>query len=182
MLLNRRTHPVRTTAAAGILAISALGLTACGDDTSGTETGADVEDIQEEGVEEEGVEEDAVVDPYVGLYDTAFYEDLDTYVGEEVTVSADVNEILSPMSFTIAGTEDTSVESLLIVSASEMNDLESGLAVEVTGTVHEAFDLPTVESEMDVDLDDELYSEWDGEPYIEATAVDTSVEVDTEDT
>lgn len=153
-----------------MFAVSALGLTACGgDDTAGPETGTDVEDIQEE---------DVAAGPYDGVYDSAFYEDIESYEGEEVTVSADVNEIISSTSFTIAGTEDTDVESLLVVSATEVSGLEPDLTVAVTGTVQKAFDLPTVEEDLGVDLDDPLYEAYDQEPYIEATMIDTSVPAD----
>lgn len=165
MALKHKTR--RASVTAGILAMSALGLTACNDDTAGPETGTDVEDIQEE--------DEAALDPYDGPYDTTFYDDIDSYVGEEVTVSADINEVITPSSFVIAGTEDTDVEPLLVVSADEVSGLEKDLTVAVTGTVHEAFDLTTVEEDLETDLDDDLYDAWDTEPYIEATSIDTSV-------
>ncbi|KQO02140.1 hypothetical protein ASF21_16070 [Arthrobacter sp. Leaf234] len=153
--------------------MAAFGLVGC-NSTSGTEEGADVEDI----VEEEPVVDEADAGPYDGVYDQGFYDDVDTYVGEEVTVSADVNEILSPMSFTIAGTDDTTVDALLVLHDTELPEVTAGLTVGVTGTVQEAFDLPTVEEEMGVDLDDAAFEDWDGEPYIEATSVDTSLDAD----
>ena len=160
-------------AALSIAPMAVVGLVGC-NSTSGTETGADVEDI----VEEEPVVEDSDAGPYDGVYDQGFYDDVDTYVGEEVTVSADVNEILTPMSFTIAGTDDTTVDALLILHDTELPEVTPGLTVGVTGTVQKAFDLPTVEEEMGVDLDDAAFEDWDGEPYIEATSVDTSLDAD----
>ncbi|NJC24014.1 putative small secreted protein [Arthrobacter pigmenti] len=162
----------RKLAMAGILPIAALSLAGC-NSTSGTETGADVEDI---------AEEDAAVDaesgPYDGVYDTDFYENYDSYVNEEVTLSADVNEIVSDTSFTIAGTDDTTVEALLVVAQGEMEEVTPGLTVSVTGTVYESFDLPTVEDETGLDLEDEAFADWDGENYIVAQSVDTSVDAD----
>ncbi|GAA1347091.1 hypothetical protein [Arthrobacter roseus] len=166
-----KTTWMKKAAAMSIVPIAAFGIVGC-DSTSGTEEGTDVEDV---------VEEDdaaAAAGAYDGVYDQTFYDEMDTYVGEEVTVSADVNEILTPMSFTIAGTDDTTVEALLVVHDTELPEVTSGLTVGVTGTVQEAFDLPTVEEEMGVDLDDEAYEDWDGEPYIEATNVDTSLDAD----
>ncbi|WP_422391886.1 hypothetical protein [Arthrobacter sp. N1] len=160
-------------AALSIAPMAAFGLVGC-NSTSGTEEGADVEDI----VEEEPVVDEADTGPYDGVYDQGFYDDVDTYVGEEVTVSADVNEILTPMSFTIAGTDDTTVDALLVLHDTELPEVTPGLTVGVTGTVQEAFDLPTVEEEMGVDLDDAAFEDWDGEPYIEATSVDTSLDAD----
>lgn len=170
MSLKLWTRPLARTAVAGVFAASALSLTACSEDTAGPETGTDVEDVQEEDVAADG--------PYDGLYDTAFYDDINSYVGEEVTVSADVNEVISPSSITIAGTDDTDVEALLVVSATEGTGLEPDLTVAVTGTVEQAFDLTTVEEDLGVDLDDDLYDAWDQEPYLVASSVDTSVASD----
>lgn len=169
MLLKHRTRPLTTTVVAGAFALSALGLTACGGDTAGSEAGTDVADIQKESAPA------AVVGPFNGVYDTAFYDRVQSYDGEKVTVSAKVNEVVSPTSFTIAGTEDTAVGPMLVVSATEVSGVKPDLAVSVTGTVHKAFDLPTVEKSMGVDLDDALYEPFDQEPYIEATKIDTSV-------
>lgn len=180
-MLTTRTHPLTRTAAGGVLALAALSLTACGD-TAGPETGTSVEDVQEGDAVEDAAAEDEVVEdeaaatgPYDGLYDSGFYDDLDSYEGMEVTVSADVNEVLSPSSFVIAGTDDTSVDPLLVVGATEVTGLEPALTVAVTGTVSQAFDLVTVEEELGVDLDDARYEEYDQQPYITASSVDTSV-------
>jgi hypothetical protein len=162
----------------GALSLAALGLAGCG--TSGPETGTDVEDVQEENVVEEPTAEETAVEGtiYDGVYDRDFYDDLDSYERQSVTVSAEVNEIISPSSFTIAGTDETTVEALLVVHDKQLSELQPELTVKVTGTVHKAFDLPTVEEETGLDLEDELYEEWDGEPYIQATEVDTSVAAD----
>lgn len=166
-MLRTRSRLLKPAATAG-LAVSMLGLTACSEDTAGPETGTDVADIQEEDV----------VEPYDGVYDSEFYDDVESYDGEEVTVSADVNEVVSSTSFIIAGTDDTAVEPLLVVHDGEMTELEPDLTVAVTGTVHQTFDLPTVEEDMGLDLDDGLYEEFDAQPYIEATSIDTSVASD----
>lgn len=166
MSLNPRYRPLAKIATAGVVAVSAFGLTACSDDTAGPETGTDVADIQED----DG--------PYNGAYDSRFYDEFDSYEGEEVTVSADVNQVVSPSSFIIAGTDDTDVEPLLVISATEVAGLAPDLTVAVTGTVQRAFDLTAVEEELDVDLDDDAYGVYDQQPYIVATSVDTSVAAD----
>ncbi|WP_159617248.1 hypothetical protein [Arthrobacter zhaoguopingii] len=165
---------MKRAAAMSLLPMTALGVVGCS--TSGTEEGADVEDVVDEEVD--AGDPAAETGPYDGVYDSAFYDEMDSYVGEEVTLSADVNEVMSPMSFTIAGTDDTTVEALLVVHDKEMPEVKPELTVSVTGIVHEAFDLPTVEEEMGIDLDDEAFEDWDGEPYVEATSVDTSVVAD----
>ncbi len=129
------------TAVAAFAAVSTLGLTACSD-TAGSEAGADVEDV---------VEEEAVVDePFEGPYDTEFYEGVDEYVGEQVTLSADVNEVITPEAFTIAGTEDTTVEALLVVGATGDAQLSPETTVEVTGTVQEAIVVTSVPEPVEI--------------------------------
>jgi hypothetical protein len=110
--------------------------------------------------------------PYDGIYDTAFYEGLDSYVGEEVTLSADVNEVITPEAFSIAGTDDTSVEALLVVGATGDTELAPETTVGVTGTVQEAFVVTEVEEELGGDLDDALFAEWEQEPYVVADDVE----------
>ncbi|GAA2176986.1 hypothetical protein GCM10009784_25810 [Arthrobacter parietis] len=162
--MNTRKHMsrTRTLALAGILPLAALGLTGC-NGTSGSEEGADVEDV---------VEEDNETAPYNGALDSEFYDAYQSYIGEEVTVSADVNEIVSDTSFTIAGTDDTTVEALLVVLEEGTVEVEPGAAVSVTGTVMESFDLPTVEDDTGLDLEEDAYADYDGENYIVASEVD----------
>ncbi|MFI7585363.1 hypothetical protein ACH9DO_16460 [Kocuria sp. M1N1S27] len=175
---------MKKTAAVLVLPFAALTFVGCG--TSGPEEGTTVEDVAE-GEGGEVAEEPAAEEPagegemaYDGVYDSAFYDDSESLVGEEVTVSAEVGSIVEPASsFTIAGTDDTTVEPLLIVhDQGEMPELEEGLTVGVTGTVQDAFEIVTVEEELGVDLDDTLYADWEGERYIQANQVDLSVDAD----
>ena len=53
-----------------------------------------------------------------GVYDQEFYENFDGYVGEKVTVSANVDEILNNKAFTIAGTDETTVRIRMVNSDS----------------------------------------------------------------
>lgn len=167
--LNRRSRSVRTGVAA-FAAVSTLGLTACGGDTAGTEAGADVADVAEDAPLADG--------PYEGAYDSAFYDDIDSYVGQEVVLSADVNEVITPTAFTIAGTDDTAVEAVLVVGATEDDELAPETTVEVTGTVQEAFALTEVEEELGVDLDDTLFEDWEDERYVMAEDVAVLENVD----
>lgn len=179
--------PVVRTAIASVLTMSAFGLTACGD-TAGDEEGVSVEDVQEEDQEvDPSVDADSDVDTepegdadwaYEGNFDAEFFDTANDYAGQEVNVSADVNEVLSDDAFTIAGTDDTSVDEMLVVGADSTSELENDLTVSVTGTVQEDFDLVTVEENLGVDLEDELYEDWDGQTYIEASSIDTSVASD----
>lgn len=159
----------RVTALAAIPLIG-IGLVGCSEDTAGPETGTDVEDIQEQDVAEEDGLTDATV-PYHGPYDETFKDNVDDWVDQDVTVSADLNEVLTDRWFTIAGTDDTSVDALLVLHR-DPGAFDPGETVEVTGTVHGEFVLIDVEMELDTDLDDEVFGQWEGEPYIDATAVD----------
>ncbi|MEJ5914630.1 hypothetical protein [Pseudokineococcus sp. 1T1Z-3] len=174
MTTRTRTRALRPAARALVAAGGALtlglGLGACS--TSGSEEGASVEDVQEDSAD---VDEPATDYAYDGVYDSAFSDDQDSYVGEEVTLSADVNEVLSDSAFTIAGTGDTTVGEFLVVDSASTSGLEPELTVQATGTVMEAFDVVTVEEDLGVDLDDDLYSDWEGQNYLMATSVDTSV-------
>jgi hypothetical protein len=144
---------------AGVIVAAGLAIAAlagCGNDTAGPETGASVGEVQEDaaGVGEEPLEEPG------------------PFVGQTVTVSADVSEIITPGAFTIAGTENTGIEPLLVIAQqpNQVNVVED-TAVAVTGTVRQAFNIAEVENEFGVDYDDGLFTEWGGEPYIVATKV-----------
>lgn len=160
-------------ALAGALSLSVLGVASCG--TEGAEKGADVEDVQE--VTEE-TETNNAANPFDGTYDQGFLDDVDVRKGQTVTVSANVNKIIAPDAFTIAGTEDTTVDPLLVLHKDAEPELKPELTVKVTGTVHVAFDLPAVEQDLGVDLDDALFEDWNGKPYLEASKIDTSVAAD----
>lgn len=172
-MLTRKPNLFTRWALAGALSFSALGVASCG--TEGPETGADVEDVQE--VPEE-TETNNIANPFDGPYDQGFLDDVDVREGQTVTVSANVNEIITPEAFTIAGTEDTTVDPLLVLHKDAEPELKPELTVKVTGTVHVAFDLPAVEKDLDVDLDDALFEDWDGKPYLQASMIDTSVAAD----
>lgn len=158
---------------AGALCFSVLGVASCG--TEGSEKGADVEDVQE--VTEE-TETNNPANPFDGPYDQGFLDDVDVRKGQRVTVSANVSKIIAPDAFTIAGTEDTTVDPLLVLHKDTEPELKPELTVKVTGTVHIAFDLPAVEKDLGIDLDDALFEDWDGKPYLQASMIDTSLAAD----
>lgn len=163
--------------AAGGATVLALGLGACGD-TAGDEDGTSVEDVQEAETEveaEAGAEEGAL--GYEGPYDDAFTEQQPDLVGQQVTVSAAVDAVLDETSFTLAG-DGSGVEPLLVVGADPQaaSTVQADQEVDVTGTVEQAFVLTEVEEDLGVDLEDELYTEWEGQAYLAASAVDVGVE------
>jgi hypothetical protein len=171
--LRKRSRTLRA-AAVGVAAASTLLLGACGNDTAGPETGADVGDVQQEpGVADPGVEEPgAGVDP--GAFDADF-SDVNSYVGKQVTVSADVNDVISPTAFTIAGTENTAVDELLVLHRAGAPNVTEDSAVTVTGTVRQGFSIADAEAFVGTDLNDNLFTDWNGEHYIEASKIDLTV-------
>lgn len=142
-------------AAAAALGMVVLG--ACG--TAGPETGTDVEDIQN--------------DPANDVF-TDFSE-VDPYVGQQVTVSAEVSEVLDPTAFTIA---DEAGEALLVLYNGSKN-IEPETGIKVTGTVKKEFSVTTAEDFLGVEVDTpDVFGPFGGEPYIEATSIETNVAFD----
>lgn len=91
--------------------------------------------------------------------------------GQEATVSAEVDEVVSEAAFTIVDPDDAAVAPLPVIHDQDLAELEPGRTVRVTGTVHTVFDLPQVEQSLGIDLDDPVYEDWDKEPYLEASEV-----------
>ncbi len=158
---------------AGIFAVAGLGLAGC--NTAGPEEGVDVEDISEGEVAESSPAAEAEMTEtpeaglgmgYNGLYDQTFYDSADTYVGQEVTVSAELTENLSDDTFVIAGADGTAVDPLLIVEEVEVPSMVEGEVVQLTGTVQENFDVAAAEELLGIELEDELYADYVGEPYL----------------
>jgi hypothetical protein len=153
---NGTNRPSRVMGAAGALALALLALSGCSS-TAGPETGADVEDVQQDVIE--------------GTVDDAD----DAEEGDRVIISANVNDIISPLSFTIAGTDETTVDALLVIHDGKISGVEPGLTVQVTGIVHRDFDVAAAEKETGLDLDGALHEQWQGETYIAASQIDATV-------
>lgn len=145
----------RTLLRAGVTTVavaSALVLGGCGGDTVGPETGADVEDLQ--------------TDPDPGAFDD--FAEVGTFVGETVTVSAKVSEVLGPNAFTIA---DQSGETVLVVYDGTPQNLTVESAVKVTGLVAETFAVGEAEQFAGAEFEDELFTEFNTDPYIQASSI-----------
>ncbi|MGY1634420.1 hypothetical protein ACI784_22200 [Geodermatophilus sp. SYSU D01186] len=139
----------------------ATSLAACGDDSAGPETGADVEDVAEEPVGDEPLEQEA-----------------DPLLGQTVTVSAEIEEVVAPSAIRIGD------ERLLVLSAgptfSDMGfEVDEGLVeddvvLQVTGEVARLV-FPDIEEQFGFDWNDEDLVDWEGERVIVASEVDTLV-------
>jgi hypothetical protein len=146
---SARRGRVRVAAAFAAAALP-FSIVACGDDdgdTAGPEAGTDVEDIIE---------------------DDQYFAD-DQFVGEQVTVSAEVEEVLTPQSFRLDG-GDWGDESLLVVSAEQATDVQEDDVVQVTGTVRQfAYDDYANEYGL---TDPGVYDPYVEEEFIEASTVE----------
>jgi hypothetical protein len=168
-----------------LLLLTATLLSACGDRGTGAETGADVEDINEEDVVEEDVVEaepeevEPEPEPEADSESASesasepaadeVFADPESYLGEQVTVSGQVSEVVDANSFRIGG-EDVGGEALLVTSADQAN-VEPDQNVQVTGTVQQ-FNLGEFEDEYGFDYDEGLYGDFEGEPVIVADSVE----------
>lgn len=167
---HRSQRWLRHSAAGVMLAMATFGLAGCGDenDTVGSEQGADVQDISEN----DGTEENEAADsPYDAAYDQAFYDEMDSYISETVTLSAKIDNEITGRFFSIAGTGGTEVEPLLVMHSRKVPQVQEGQAVEVTGVVHKGLDVEALEENLGINLDNDAVANWSGEPYLEATEV-----------
>ena len=179
-----RTRDRRSTRmlATSLFAVAGLGLAGCGGEE---EPVAEEPVVEEPAVEETNPVSDEATgeiaaEPttegemaagemaYEGPYDDTFLEEIDTYVDQDVMVSGEVSEVIGPDSFAISG----ATEPMLIVEGQEIPAVDEGNAVQVTGTVEQAFDIVEVEEQLGTDLEDSLYTAYEGEPYIMATSAE----------
>ena len=155
-------HMIANTIGVPLLLVASLGLTGCAEDEptdgdAGTSVGA-VQDSAETDVE------------YDGPYDETFEAEVGSYEGEKVRVTAEAEQILSDHAFLLAG--EPYVDPLVVVHDKPLPDLEAEQTVSVVGIVHKSFDVPHAEDQLDIDMDDVVYENFEAEPYIEALEVE----------
>lgn len=159
-----RSGPV---ALAALLALAGAGLSACSaeDDDLETPLAAEIPDIRGP---------DDLADPYVGLLDAGFREDLESFAQLEVTLLAEVTERLAPQAFLAASPEDDDVDPVLVVTAASAGvvDAEAGESLFIAATPVQDFDAEVVVEELGLDIDPELLDEWDDETFLVATILE----------
>jgi hypothetical protein len=106
---------------------------------------------------------------YEGAYDEQFLGEIESYDGDTVELEATVQEVLSSEAFTVRG---EGVGELLVLTTAGTGGLEEDTDVTVTGTLHEAFDLPEVEGDIEEDIDDGAFARWQETPYVVADSVE----------
>ncbi len=148
-----------------------LGAAGCANDSAGPDSGADVADV----ISQEGDAEQAAADP------TGAGDGTTSFVGRQVTVSGEVEEVLNPRAFELG--DELIGDSLLVLSGSASSFEELGLKVgeeledgdkivQVTGTVR-VFDESKFKDEFGIDYDDEIVDEYDGEHVLVADRIST---------
>ncbi len=115
-------------------------------------------------------------DPYTGLLDARFVEDLPAYEDLEVTVVASVAEVLSPRIFSITSPDGTEVDPVLVVTTDAAADIEpeAGDHLVVAATPVRGFDAEAVVEELGLDLGAQQLENWEDETYLVATIVETA--------
>ncbi len=69
----------------------------------------------------------------LGGFDTD-YSDVNSCVGQQVMVSADVNDVISPTTSNIAGTENTAADELLVLRNAQVIIVDSANSATATVT------------------------------------------------
>ena len=101
----------------------------------------------------------------------AAQENLEDRLGQQVQVTGEVGTIISPNAFTMGG-EKIGENPILVVGANLPPGLVEGQQVRVSGTVKE-FQVRGYEEDVDLDLVDQEFEDFDGDPAIQASSVTT---------
>ncbi len=100
-------------------------------------------------------------------------DELSAYLGETVTVRQDVQELVGDSAFLLDDDQFFGGEEVLVINASEEGLMlveGEGTEVQVTGEVRE-FLMADLEQEYDVELDPDLFAEYEQQPVIVAQSL-----------
>jgi hypothetical protein len=159
-----RRRPLAGSTLAAVLALTGAGLSGCaGAEGAAGERGTEVELPDVRGAED-------LDDPYNGLLDADFYEDLTAYTGQEVTLLSEVAEVLSPRVFTVTSPEDAEVGPVLVVATQDAGDADpqAGTPLIVAATPVDSLDAAVVTEEFSLDVDPAQLAQWDDQAYLVA--------------
>lgn len=90
-------------------------------------------------------------------------------VGSDVDVTGEVAEVLSPEAFTLGG-DEIGEDPILVIGATGSADVNQGDTVQVSGTVV-TFSVVGTEEEFDIDIIDQEFEDFEGDPAIQAESV-----------
>lgn len=158
------------------LVLAVGGLAACGDDDADTTAGvaATAAPTEDAAGAEEAFEDVGVDDLEYGLQ----IEELDEIARldrQQITLRGEVGQFLEPAAMTIIGGESAVAEPLLVLAAPAEGELAVGELARVQGTVYGSFNRTNVQEELGIELDEDAFGQFEGQPYIlstEVTAVD----------
>ncbi|WP_019481319.1 hypothetical protein [Arthrobacter sp. TB 23] len=181
MMDSRSRQTLRRAAVIAILPVTLFVLNGCAGPDDDLPSLVNEETAETDEVLEEVSEPAQPYADYTGVYDTAFFDDLEFYVGEEVTIAAIVGEVISPNMFTLVSNtvppeEDVVdidaviIKPLLVIHQEDLPELAPGMPVGVIGEVHEEFYPATVEQDLQVDLDNDAFEDWEEQAYLEAAS------------
>ncbi|TFV63485.1 hypothetical protein E4P41_04305 [Geodermatophilus sp. DF01-2] len=168
-----------------IAATTGLLLTGCGEETPAAEE-EPVEDVLEDVREDESpadepeipfeeIPGDELVEPvFDGLYDEGFLADIDAYLDREVVLSGEVADVLSETAFAMTAAGNPAVEPIVVVTPDPVPAVEPGAPVRVAGTLEAAFQILAVEEEQGIELEDPLFEEYAGSPFLLADTVEVT--------
>lgn len=128
--------------------VAPLVLGACDTDT---DAGA----AEDEVAEEASPEVEDIADDYFGN---------DEYLGETVTISAEVTNVITGTSFVVAG-EGYGDESLLVISTTPMPNVQEGQTESFTGTVQQ-FNYDEYAGDYGLDADEGEYESYGEEEFL----------------
>ncbi len=162
-----RSRPLAGPTLAAVLALAGAGLSGCAvseEEALEPTSPVEVPDLRGEG---------DLDDPYSGVLDAEFYEDLPAYAGQEVTLLAEVAEVFSPRAFTVTAPDDAEVGEVLVVATSDAGDVEpeAGSQVYVAATPMDSFQAGVVVEELGLDVDAAELAEWDEQAFLVAEAL-----------
>lgn len=99
-------------------------------------------------------------------------DNTDAYLGQTVVVQGDVTDLVGTNSFTLNDASLLGGDSVLVVGTEGGVIGREGDTVQVTGTVRQ-FDLASIEQEAGYDLEDELFTPFEGQTVIVAQSMRT---------
>lgn len=121
---------------------------------------------------------------YGDLAEAEFWNDVTTWTGRRIVLTAEVGEVVDAHAFTVAradpenrGDDTGDVRSLLVVSA-DTTEVAEGDTVRVTGTVREGFVPEEVANGLEVDWNEDAFTDWEQEHYVVASSIDTSARLE----
>ena len=159
-----RSRPLAGPTLAAVLALAGAGLSGCAE----AEAEATAPDLESRIPDLRG--EGDLDDAYSGVLDADLYEDLSAYAGQEVTLLAEVAEVVSPRAFTVTAPDDAEVGQVLVVATSDAGDTEpeAGSQVLVAATPVDSFEAGVVVEELELEVDAAELAEWDEQTFLVA--------------